>query len=1096
MIKHFYRTSQLILLLSLIVSVTDTHAQTSARVWGITQSNTGGSVFYMNSTILARSLTTDSISKVGMQPAFLMQARSGYIYGISSAKTKSDSNGVLFRINEKGASSICTLPFPLARSVKMVEGNDGYFYGVGQSPSGTNATTFKVRTDGTGFISKKISTYAFHARGGVMLTSSGKMLGMSESGGNNGQGFVFELLADLNIRIIYHFEKSGGKRPFGKLVESEGFLYGMTNSGGQYNYGAVFRLREDGQNFSTLHHFNLTNGAYPMGGLIIKDGFAYGLTTKGGSYKKGVAFRIKVDGTSYSIIHHFNGSQGEFPEGDLLIADGGNLTGAARGGAYGSGVLFSMKTDGTNFNVTHSFTQESPSAQLLSVKESFTPVIALTTPLSGSTNAGVQGTYRSRTELEARSYTLELTEDPQFRAGIRTITSVTPEYKLGTSNLKFSTSYYARVRGNVWPVFGPVTSFKTRSAADYAYVTQPLDQSMAVTPNEFKLVVNSVPGAKRYKIQVCHVQDFSSAVISDSSRSDGDRSFTISGLSYGKKYYAHVKSDLSSYGKTTVFTTAQEPAVAISLPHGDGLQDPSMVGIECSVVPGAQKYTIQISSSSDFSSPLTRSSVSPGQNSFAIRNLQPDTHYYLRAQSDMSSAYGPVLELNTRPAVAQKRLWGLTTRGGNFNLGTIFSFSIDSNAFTRHHDYYNASEYIALTGSLTQTPAGFAGLSVADGTGGGEVFNFSHAGLTLLEDYGPHQGSVTLGSDNYLYIVDDWINLFRGGVYKIFSAGDDESVFDRIIFRFGTDDQGINPTARLLEHNDGYLYGCTPAEGQFDKGTLFRIKMDGSAFEVIHHFNNTDGAGANTGLIAGTDDYLYGVTAGGGTYSHGVIYKIRPDGAGYKVIHHFNGSTGSRPEAALTLLNGKLYGTTSLGGTLGQGVVFSVKTDGTMFTKLLNCDGVAAGSPRGELTIDGSTIYGMTSAGGANNMGVIFKMHVDGTSFQPLFAFTPESGGAPDGGLLLMEDTFFPPGRAATLTMNNMEDSRVRIYPNPFSDTFTAEVSAGNASFMLRDMNGAVRLSFSEVGVAEQMGAQLEKGIYILTVHEGDKTSNYRLVKN
>jgi hypothetical protein len=123
-------------------------------------------------------------------------------------------------------------------------------------------------------------------------------------------------------------------------------------------------------------------------------------------------------------------------------------------------------------------------------------------------------------------------------------------------------------------------------------------------------------------------------------------------------------------------------------------------------------------------------------------------------------------------------------------------------------------------------------------------------------------------------------------------------------------------------------------------------------------------------------------------------------------------------------------------------------------------------------------------------------MNHNGTSFQTLFTFTPESGGAPDGGLLLLEDTFYPSGPSPMLAMNDeMVEAQVRIYPNPFTDTFRAEVSEGDASFVVCDLSGVVRMSSMNAGENE-MGSQLEKGIYLLTINHGNKRSTYRLVKN
>jgi uncharacterized repeat protein (TIGR03803 family) len=1091
MIRHLYLPLPALALLCLVF----VSASSQPRVWGICSDANGGSLFYQDGNGLAKSLVTDSLCAVGRNAEFLMQASSGYLFGIARSAGQSNE-GVVFRINDKGASALRRLPDPLAEGASMVEGKNGYLYGIGRSPSGTNSTLFRIRADGSSFTSRTIGVYAFHGRGGLITTSSGKIIGMSESGGENGNGFIYEVSPDLSaITILYHFEKSTGKRPFGTLEEGPDGLYGLTNTGGSLNYGALFRIQENGTGFTKLHDFTLTNGAYPTGGLVLINGFAYGMTSKGGSNKKGVIFRIKLDGTGYTILHHFTGANGEFPEGDLLFANN-QLVGTAKGGQFGSGVMFSIQTNGSNFNVLKHFQNESPRGNLLLVSDTWQPILTLTTPLPGELKAAIHGTYRSITFAESRAYTLEVSEEPSFITS-RIISSSAPQFSLGSEFLKYSTQYYARVRGNIWPRHGETTNFTTRAPEDYSFVSQPGDGSVNVPANGLKVTVNAAPGASWYYVQLSTSETFEQVQFSDSSKKENQRTFTFNNLKYNTRYYARGRTNLSpGFSKVTSFVSAPEQKVNVVL---TGQTDPSMIAVECSLMPGASSYSVQLSSSANFANAVTRSSVTPGQRGFIFKDLQPASRYYARAKSNISTQFGPVLEFMTDASIGKRRLWALTTKGGDHNSGTIFSFSIDSLTFRKHHDYYHEYGFVALSGNLTQTPSGLAGLSVADGTGGGEVFMFSKNGLQLYETYGPHDGSLMLGSDNYLYILDDWINMFRGGIYKIFSGGDSVNVFDRIIFPFRSDWQGVNPSAQLFEHSDGYLYGCAPLQGGFDHGTLFRLKMDGSAFQVLHSFNGMDGSNPNSKLIMGEDGFLYGVTPNGGTYSQGVVYRLQPDGSNFMVLHNFNGTTGSNPESALLWHNGKLFGTARNGGTHGNGLIFRINPDGTGFLPVIHCDGITSGNPRGELTadVDGS-LYGMTSAGGGHNLGVIYRI-TPALTFEKLFDFSPSTGGAPDGGFIIMEDNFYTNDEPEPLLADAGEQNELLIYPNPFVNTFTAEVTSTDEEptrIMVRDMTGALLLDVSsEDGIQAQLGGDLRKGIYLLTVRRGSRVSTQRLVK-
>jgi len=180
-----------------------------------------------------------------------------------------------------------------------------------------------------------------------------------------------------------------------------------------------------------------------------------------------------------------------------------------------------------------------------------------------------------------------------------------------------------------------------------------------------------------------------------------------------------------------------------------------------------------------------------------------------------------------------------------------------------------------------------------------------------------------------------------------------------------------------------------------------KCSRTGSGFAVLKQFTNyLEGAGSYAGLAL-SGNVLYGTTGQGGGPGHGTVFKINTDGTGYNLLKKFNDSDGADPETALTLSGSTIFGTTSLGGTSGYGTVFKLNTDGTGFVVVLKHfsapDPVAytnsgGAVPFGSLTLSSNLLYGTTSEGGNSAGGTIFKMNTDGTSFTVLKEFNLSDG--------------------------------------------------------------------------------------------------------
>lgn len=366
------------------------------------------------------------------------------------------------------------------------------------------------------------------------------------------------------------------------------------------------------------------------------------------------------------------------------------------------------------------------------------------------------------------------------------------------------------------------------------------------------------------------------------------------------------------------------------------------------------------------------------------------------------SASGGVIEGSDR------NLYGTTVEGGaNGNFGVVYSLRRDGSGYTVLHHFQGApADGSQSVAGLAEGPDGFLYGTTSGGgiNNRGVVFKLNRdgSGYAILHHFGSNandglnpQAGILIGSEGILYGAARMGGLFgAGALVKLNSNGSGYSAF----YEFSGPTDGAQPRGTLLEITNR-LYGTTSVGGESGRGTVFGLDKDGTGFAVLHTFTGTPGDGFDAwdGLLRGSDGALYGTTRQGGSSGQGIIFKVNVDGSGYEVLHHFGEpNDGQEPWASLVEgADAKLYGTARNGGLHLNGTVFRLNNDGSSYESVHHFDGGIGEGYRPEGTLiranDGA-LYGTTRLGGRGNIGGVYKLQPDGSAFATLQSFSACGG--------------------------------------------------------------------------------------------------------
>jgi uncharacterized repeat protein (TIGR03803 family) len=230
------------------------------------------------------------------------------------------------------------------------------------------------------------------------------------------------------------------------------------------------------------------------------------------------------------------------------------------------------------------------------------------------------------------------------------------------------------------------------------------------------------------------------------------------------------------------------------------------------------------------------------------------------------------------------------------------------------------------------------------------------------------------------------------------TASPAQTVID--IYNFTGQNSSAAPSAVTpAQGRDGNLYGTTYGQGGTNYGTIFKTTTTG-AFKQLYTFDSTTGSQPNAGLTLASDGNFYGTSFSGGSAGFGVLFRISASGT-YAVLHDFaGGADGAAPASPPLEGGGDLYGTTYGNSTTSSTVYKFTRASGTFATIYQFDQSYGSGVIASLIQATDGNLYGTAYQGGANNCGSIFKLTTSGTLLW-YYSFPCAPGGANPVGPLL-----------------------------------------------------------------------------------------------
>jgi len=340
-----------------------------------------------------------------------------------------------------------------------------------------------------------------------------------------------------------------------------------------------------------------------------------------------------------------------------------------------------------------------------------------------------------------------------------------------------------------------------------------------------------------------------------------------------------------------------------------------------------------------------------------------------------------------------KNLYGTTSSGGKFGVGTVFEIN-SSNEESVLYDFTGGKDGGTPEASLILIGGNLYGTTAAGGASdAGTVFEVTPQGVekalygfTGKADGANPESSLVADSAGNLYGTTNLGGKYdQGTVFELVKPKAAAGAWtEEVLYSFGKGDDGADPVAGVTFDAAGNLYGTTSNGGANGYGTVFQLKPSKSGWteNILHEFAlQGDGGVPYAGIVVDGNELFGAATDGGdgGSSGGGTVFELTSSSSGWKfaVLYQLPGWGISGSFSNVLVASGKIYATTHCDGASSSGTVYELTPSGnTWTTKLLYA---FTGGSDGQysfanLVLYEGSLYGTTKLGGQGDNGVVFKV--------------------------------------------------------------------------------------------------------------------------
>ncbi|HEV2473199.1 MAG TPA: choice-of-anchor tandem repeat GloVer-containing protein, partial [Chthonomonadales bacterium] len=248
------------------------------NLYGTTYSggaNSLGTVYQITTGGVLTTLYSFTASDGNQPTGGLLQAADGNLYG-TTYLGGAYGHGSVYKITTSGAfTTIYNFSGGSDGSgseAPLIQAPDGTFYGVSGSAGAYGyGTVFHITTGGSlttlySFTGGSDGSYPNEA---LIMASDGNLYGATLEGGADSLGTIFQITTAGSLTTLHTFTGgTDGANPGAGLIQaSDGTLCGVTEVGGANSQGVVFQITTAGV-LTTLHSFTGADGYYPSAVLM------------------------------------------------------------------------------------------------------------------------------------------------------------------------------------------------------------------------------------------------------------------------------------------------------------------------------------------------------------------------------------------------------------------------------------------------------------------------------------------------------------------------------------------------------------------------------------------------------------------------------------------------------------------------------------------------------------------------------------------------------------------------------------------------------------------------------------------------------------